>query len=53
MLWESDLAQVVPVDESGFRLQHLLGQQQYIPERKENNLGTFWKQMVAVHSSLP
>jgi acyl-coenzyme A synthetase/AMP-(fatty) acid ligase len=53
MFWKSDIAQTVPVDESGFRLQHLLGQQQYIPERKENNLNYFWKQMVAAHSSLP
>jgi acyl-coenzyme A synthetase/AMP-(fatty) acid ligase len=42
-----ELAQVVPVDESGFRLQTLLGHQQYILERKEENLASLWKQATA------
>ena len=45
-LWDLELAQLVPVDESGFRLQSLLGQQKYIPERREQELGFFWKQAV-------
>ncbi|HTS44058.1 MAG TPA: AMP-binding protein [Puia sp.] len=41
-----ELAQAVPVDESGFRLQTLLGHQKYIPESKEKDLQSFWKQAV-------
>ena len=44
--WDMDLAQAVPVNEAGFRLQTLLGQQQYILERSEDNLQAFWKQSV-------
>ncbi len=42
--FQLELAQVVPVDEAGFRLQTLLGHQQYILERKEENLTSLWKQ---------
>jgi acyl-coenzyme A synthetase/AMP-(fatty) acid ligase len=48
-LWDLELAQVVPVDEAGFRLQSLLGQQKYILERKESQLGFFWKQAVETY----
>ncbi len=44
MAWNLELAQAVPVDETGFRLQTLLGHQLYILERKEQNLRSFWKQ---------
>ncbi len=47
--WELDLAQVVPVDHTGFRLQHLLGQQKYILENTEQNLYHFWRDAVSVH----
>jgi acyl-coenzyme A synthetase/AMP-(fatty) acid ligase/SAM-dependent methyltransferase len=50
-LWRLELAQVVPTDETGFRLQTLLGQQQYIPEKTEQNLDTFWSQAVAAHGA--
>jgi acyl-coenzyme A synthetase/AMP-(fatty) acid ligase len=49
-LWDLELAQVVPVDEAGFRLQSLLGHQKYILERKEQQLGFFWKQAVESYS---
>jgi acyl-coenzyme A synthetase/AMP-(fatty) acid ligase len=45
-LWDMDLAQAVPVNEAGFRLQTLLCQQEYILERSEDNLHAFWKQSV-------
>ncbi|MGZ3838012.1 MAG: class I adenylate-forming enzyme family protein [Flavisolibacter sp.] len=48
-----DLAQAVPVSETGFRLQTLLGQQRYMLERKESNLAAFWKQAVAFHPGQP
>ena len=44
ILAETDLAQVVPVDITGFRLQTLLGHQQYLLEENENHLNAFWKQ---------
>ncbi len=47
--WELDLAQVVPVDHAGFRLQHLLGQQKYILETEEQNLYSFWQDAISVH----
>lgn len=47
--WETDLAQAVPVDRAGFRLQTLLGHQQYILEKNENQLAAFWKQRAALH----
>jgi acyl-coenzyme A synthetase/AMP-(fatty) acid ligase len=48
-----ELAQAVPVDEAGFRLQTLLGHQHYILERKEQNLKTFWEHAVAFFPDLP
>jgi len=44
--WNLELAQAVPVDETGFRLQTLLGHQKYILEKKENDLKSFWQQAV-------
>ena len=44
--WHLDLAQALPVDEAGFRLQVLLGRQDYILERNEQQLHNFWKQAV-------
>jgi len=48
--WELDLAQAVPVDVTGFRLQTLLGHQQYLPERDEDQLASFWRHAVSLHS---
>jgi len=48
--WQLDLAQAVPVDYTGFRLQTLLGQQKYLPEKHEQELYSFWKQSVTWHS---
>ena len=48
--WELDLAQAVPVDITGFRLQTLLGHQQYLPEKNEDQLASFWKQSVSLYS---
>jgi acyl-coenzyme A synthetase/AMP-(fatty) acid ligase len=44
--WKLDLAQCVPADETGFRLQTMLGQQKYLLAADENNLMAFWKQTV-------
>jgi acyl-coenzyme A synthetase/AMP-(fatty) acid ligase len=52
-LWDLDLAQAVPVNEAGFRLQTLLGQQQYILERSEDHLQAFWKQSVNFYGQQP
>ncbi len=51
--FDLELAQVVPVDEAGFRLQTVLGHQQYILERKEENLAAQWKQAVAFFPDEP
>ncbi|MBA4166563.1 MAG: acyl--CoA ligase [Chitinophagaceae bacterium] len=48
--WRLDLAQALPVDHTGFRLQTLLGRQQYLPEKQEQALNSFWKQAVKWHS---
>lgn len=44
---DTDLAQAVPVDYTGFRLQTLLGQQEYLLHDSEKQLAQFWKQSVA------
>ncbi|MES2647785.1 MAG: class I adenylate-forming enzyme family protein [Bacteroidota bacterium] len=51
--WELDIAQAVPIDETGFRLQTLLGYQNYLPEQRENNLHSFWNNAVKMHAGLP
>lgn len=49
--WQLDLAQAIPVDEAGFRLQTLLGRQHYLPEEHEQHLQQFWRQAVAFHGA--
>lgn len=51
LLWNLDLAQAVPVNEAGFRLQTLLGHQRYLLEEKENQLCAFWQQAVSFHAN--
>jgi acyl-coenzyme A synthetase/AMP-(fatty) acid ligase len=48
-VFQLELAQVVPVDETGFRLQTLLGHQSYLLERKEEHLAAHWKKAVAFY----
>ncbi|MEP7251912.1 MAG: class I adenylate-forming enzyme family protein, partial [Ginsengibacter sp.] len=47
--WDMDLAQAVPVDITGFRLQTLLGYQQYLPEKAKDQLASFWNEAVDLY----
>ncbi len=48
--WQMDLGQAVPVDATGFRLQTLLGHQQYLPQKNDDQLASFWKEAVSLYS---